>query len=426
MMTPMPNNQRARHPESPFGGLLDFPAAEYWLRLFDAAQARREYPYQPAIGRREGNIVEVDGEPYLLVSAYDYLGLLGDPAIEAAAMDAIRRYGTGTSGVRLLTGTLDLHLLLEEALALFTGKEAAMTFSSGYAANLSLLSALITADDHVYADQFIHRSLVEGLRLSGCPVTYFRHNDAGHLERLLARQQGHGRTFIISEGVFSMEGDMGCVRDLIALRNRFGAFLIVDEAHSLGMLGRGICAYSGLDPADVDIITGSLSKAIPAQGGFVAGSRALITFLQHTAPTYIFSSALNPPALAAALKALEIISREPWRGTVALERAMQLRQKLHRAGFNTGMSGSAVIPVMLGDQDLCLAVTAALRRQHIIASPIVYPAVPRNRVRLRVCTSTHFTEDQMDHLVTGLHHGLDEYRNTREAQVANKDVNPQS
>jgi glycine C-acetyltransferase len=382
--------------------MLEFSAANYWLKSLADATERNIYPYQPPFSQRKGNHVVANGRPYLLVSAYDYLGLLGDPEINRAAIEAIENYGTGTSGVRLLTGTLDLHLLLEQALARFTGKEAAITFSSGYAANLSFLSTLLTPEDHVFADQFIHRSLVEGLQLSGCKLTYFKHNDPNHLETLLSAPRKSKRNFIVSEGVFSMEGDMCCLKELVTLRNRYHSFLILDEAHSLGMLGHGICAYNHIDPAEVDIITGSLSKAIPAQGGFVAGSKQLISYLQHTAATYIFSSALNPPSILAAHKALELIQAQPQRSETALNKASQLRKKLHQAGFSTGTSSSAIVPVFLGNQENCLRVTAKLREMEILASPILFPAVPRNQTRLRVCTSVHFEESQMEALTHAL------------------------
>lgn len=384
------------------GNILGFTAAAYWLKMFEDANLRNIYPFQPPISQRSGNYALAYGRKFLLVSAYDYLGLLGEPAINKAAMEAIENYGTGTAGVRLLSGTLDLHLLLEKALALFTQKEAVITFSSGYAANLSLLSTLLTPDDQVFADQFIHRSLIEGLQLSGCKVTFFRHNDPGHLESLLSRPGRSRRDFIISEGVFSMEGDTCCLEELITLRNRFNAYLIIDEAHSLGMLGKGICAFSNVDPSDVDIITGSLSKAIPAQGGFVAGSQQLITYLQHTAATYIFSSALNPPSILASLKALELIREQPERSLVTLMKADQLRQKLNRAGFSTGSSSSAIVPVFLGNQENCLRVTAKLRELGILASPILFPAVPRVKTRLRLCASYTMEETQMDTLLEAL------------------------
>lgn len=379
--------------------LLEFSSAAFWLKRIEEANEKNLYPYQPPISQRRGHDVIAYGRKYLLVSSYDYLGLLGDPAINEAAIEAIEKYGTGTSGVRLLTGTLDLHILLEKALALYTQQEAAITFSSGYAANLSLLSTLLTPDDHVFADQYVHRSLVEGLQLSGCKLTYFRHNDPGHLETLLSHSRNSKRNFIVSEGVFSMEGDICCLEELVALRKQYDAFLIIDEAHSLGMLGRGICSYAHIDSSEVDIITGSLSKAIPAQGGFVAGSQRLITYLQHTAANYIFSSALNPPSILASLKALELILAQPIRSEITLKKAKLLREKLDKAGFSSGTSTSAIVPVFLGSQENCLSITAKLRENGILASPILFPAVSRNKTRLRLCTSIHFEESQMNTLI---------------------------
>ena len=386
--------------------LLNFTSADYWLRLLEDAHSRDIYPYQLPLSSRQGNHVESNSHKYLLVSAYDYLGLLGHPAINHAAMEAIKRFGTGTAGVRLLTGTLDLHVLLENAIADFTKKEAAITFSSGYAANLSLLAALITPKDEVFADQYIHRSLVEGLHLTKAPVNFYRHNDSAHLEALLKNSSANGRRFILSEGVFSMEGDTCRLGELIELRNRYNGFLILDEAHSIGMLGRGISFYENIKPDEVDIITGSLSKAIPAQGGFVAGSLRLIQYLQHAAAGYIFSSALNPPSILAALTAIELIRQEPVRGKTALLKGYVLRQKLNDAGFSTGNSNTAIVPVHLDNQEMTLQVTAQLKKQNIIASPILYPAVPRHKTRLRLCTSIHFEDEQMDELVAAMRHAV--------------------
>ena len=199
-----------------------------------------------------------------------------------------------------------------------------------------------------------------------------------------------------------MEGDTCHLGELIELRNRYNGFLILDEAHSIGMLGRGISFYENINPDGIDIITGSLSKAIPAQGGFVAGSSRLIQYLQHAAAGYIFSSALNPPSILASLAAIELIRQEPVRSKTALLKGYMLRQKLNNAGFNTGNSNTAIVPVHLDSQETTLQVTAQLKKQNIIASPILYPAVPRNKTRLRLCTSIHFEEEQMDELVSAM------------------------
>ncbi|WP_158750786.1 aminotransferase class I/II-fold pyridoxal phosphate-dependent enzyme, partial [Acidobacterium sp. S8] len=242
------------------------------------------YPFQAPLSTRSGPVVEMDGHRMLMLSSYDYLGLIGDRRVDDAAIEAIRKYGTGTGGVRLLTGTLDLHHQMEQALANFKGTEATITFTSGYAANLAVISALLGPADRVIADALSHRSLMDACRLAGVQVQRFNHNDPASLRYQLENGPEANRTLIISDGVFSMDGDIACLPELIELKREFDCFLLMDESHASGVLGshgRGTDEHFGVPTDEVDIWTGSLAKAIPSNGGFVAVSQRMAIFLQH-------------------------------------------------------------------------------------------------------------------------------------------------
>jgi 8-amino-7-oxononanoate synthase len=381
----------------PDGGLLDFPAAHQWLELVEWGSTRDLYTYQAALEGRSGPRVVVHGRSMLLLSSYDYLGLIGNASIEAASTDALRRYGSGTGGVRLLTGTTELHRELEARLAGFKGTEAALTFTSGYLATMGLVAALFGPGDRVVMDSLAHRSIVDACRLAGVPFRRFRHNDPDSLDRELRREPIPRRTLIIVEGVYSMDGDVCVLRDVVELKKRHGAFLMVDEAHSFGALGatgRGIDEHWGLPACEVDVWVGSLSKAIPANGGFLAGSRELVAYLQHGAAPFMFSSALCPAAAAAALAALRVLQAEPWRLVAAHRNAARLRDGLRALGEDTGGSSTCIVPVLLGGRETAFSVARVLFARGVLASAVVPPAVPQDAARLRLCaTAAHSDED---------------------------------
>src|SRR5580692_7996556 len=273
------------------------------------------YPYQVPLESRTGPWVQAEGRQMLMLSSYDYLSLVGDPRIEAAAIAAVRRFGSASGGARLLTGTNVLHLQIEKDLAAFKGTEAALTFSSGYNANLGVISGLFTPQDRVILDSLSHRSLVDACRLAGVQLQRYRHNDLDSLRDELRSGTGN-RTLIVADGVFSMDGDICPLPDLIQVKREFGCFLMIDESHASGVLGnngRGTDEHFGVAAEEVDIWSGSLAKAIPSNGGFIAVSKELAIFLQHTAAPFIFSAALAPPAVAAVSAALGVLKREPER-----------------------------------------------------------------------------------------------------------------
>jgi glycine C-acetyltransferase len=356
-------------------------------------------------------MVEMDGHRMLMLSSYDYLGLIGDPRVDEAAIAAVRKYGTGTGGVRLLTGTLDLHREMEQAIAEFKGTQAAISFTSGYAANLAVISALFGPADRVIADTLSHRSLMDACRLAGVQVQRFEHNNPASLRHELKNGPDANRTLIISDGVFSMDGDIGCLPDLIALKREFDCFLLMDEAHASGVLGehgRGTDEHFGVATDEVDIWTGSLAKAIPSNGGFVAVSQRLSIFLQHAAAPFIFSGAMAAPAAAAVLETLKILKAEPERVARLHANAAFLRDGLQSLGFDTGLSRTAVIPVMLNDDRRTALFARKLRDYGVLVSPVLFPAVTQGTARLRLCVTAAHTADH-------LHLALDAFAKMRGA-----------
>ncbi|HEX7090535.1 MAG TPA: pyridoxal phosphate-dependent aminotransferase family protein, partial [Longimicrobiales bacterium] len=337
------------------GSLLDTPAVRRWFETFRAGLPQSLYTYQLPLDRRSGPESGVLGSPVVMFSSYSYLGLIGHPRLEAAVQRAVQLYGTSTGGVRLLTGTLALHLELERELARFLGQEAAATFGSGYDANIAAITSLFGPGDVAILDQYAHQSIHDGARMAGCEVRRFKHNDMGDLERRLrqAKNRGASRILIAVDAVFSMDGDQAPLADILELKRRYGAFLLVDEAHSIGAIGargRGISEAQGIDPREIDILTGSLSKAIPSSGGFVAGSQALKIYIQHGSAPYIFSAAMTPANAAAVLEALRILQDEPERMERLRENTRILKEGVTRLGFDTGASTTPIVPLFLGDE----------------------------------------------------------------------------
>lgn len=400
-------------PEDPFGGffgaaggpgaapegLLDTPGAHHWLSLIRETVAADRYTFQQTMEGRAGARVTVGGRPMLLLSAYDYLGLIGHPAVEAAALAAVRSHGTGTGGVRLLTGTTDLHRALEEEIAAFKGVGAALTFGSGYMAALGCVPALVGPRDHVLVDEYAHRSTVDACVLARARLHRFAHNDPEALARELEKVPAGRRALVVVEGVYSMDGDLCPLPEIVALKSRFRFHLMVDEAHSLGVLGatgRGVDEHFGVDPRAVDLWMGSLSKAIPANGGYVAGSRELIYYLQHGAAPFMFSAALCPAAAGTARASLRVLRAEPERLAALRRNAALLRDGLRALGYDVGGSESAVVPVILGDEERTLEVARELFDRGVLVSAVIHPAVARGQARLRLCATAAWTPDDVE------------------------------
>ena len=358
-----------------------------------------EYFYNlPVSELRGGARVLVNGREMGMFASYSYLGLLGHPRINAAARKAVDDFGTGTHGVRTLAGTLTLHQELEETIAEFKETEDAVTFSSGYATNLSVISTLVGRHDYVFSDKLNHASIVDGCLLSGAKFVRFRHNEIDDLEARLKAAPASAAKLVVADAVFSMDGDIIDLPHVAEVCRRHQAWLMIDEAHSVGVLGatgRGIEEHFGT-PGVIDIKMGTLSKTIPSVGGYVAGSADLIRYLRHTARAYIFSAALPPAQAAAAREAFQVILDEPWRVEALKANAAQFLSGLKARGMNTLQSETAIVPVLCGTDDAAFRMTREAQLEDVFALPVVSPAVPEGLARLRATVTAAHTTDEIE------------------------------
>jgi glycine C-acetyltransferase len=368
-----------------------------FLKRAQVLESRHEYFFSRIEGY-EGSWVRSEGKRKLNFCTYSYLGLLHHPEIQSAAQEAIEQYGTGTHGVRLLGGNLEIHEKLESKIAAFLQREAAITFSSGFMTNLAVIGTLLQKGDYVLSDELNHASIVDGCRFSKAEVVTFRHNDIKDLDEKLGRLPDNSRKLIVVDGVYSMDGDIAPVMELIGLRDRHpNSHLMVDEAHSLGVLGargRGIEEHFNCF-GQIDVLMGTLSKTVPAQGGFIAGSGELIKYLRYNARGFVFSAALSPVSAAAALAAFEIIERE---GEERRKRLMSniryFTCRLREEGFDIGDSKTAIVPILLKNEELAFEMARRCNLAGVYAMPVAYPAVAVGTERLRMnVTSTHRRAD---------------------------------
>jgi len=359
--------------------------------------ANRYFYLQPTTGPTNHTVTMVDGREMVQLASYSYLGLIGHPRIDAAAKEAIDVYGTGAGGVRLLTGTTDLHERLEARIAAFTGREDACVYSSGYVANVAIITGLTGPGDLILMDKLDHASIVDGALLSGAKWKTYRHNDMDHLEKQLAQAAGQYNTvMVVADSVFSMDGDVMDLPRTVELCREYGARLMVDEAHSIGALGatgHGIEEHFDMVGA-IDIKMGTLSKAIPSVGGYLAGTHELVDYQRHMSRPFIFSAALPPAQTAAAIAAFDVIEDEPERVTQLHEVTRRYSEGLKAQGWNTMDSTTCVVPVLVGEEAKTMDLTRMLFDRGIFVCPIVHPAVPRGMDRLRTCLmATHTAED---------------------------------
>ncbi|WP_423226093.1 aminotransferase class I/II-fold pyridoxal phosphate-dependent enzyme [Candidatus Amarolinea aalborgensis] len=360
------------------------------------------YYFLQPVAELDGAHVEVRGRRKLMFASYSYLGLLNHPRINEAAKAAIDRFGTGTHGVRILAGTLTLHEELEQTIARFKGTDDAITYSSGYATNLATISTLVGRNDWVLSDKWNHASIVDGCLLSRAEFVRFRHNDMNDLARQLRKAPAGVSKLVVADAVFSMDGDIVDLPALVEVCRRYGARLMIDEAHSLGVLGktgRGIEEHFDM-PGAIDIKMGTLSKTIPAIGGYIAGSQELITYLKHVARAFVFSAALPPPVAAAAKAAFEVLEDEAVERKTILQRNVEhFLGGLKALGFNTGRTVTPIIPVIVGTDERAMAMTHLLQEDGIFALSVLPPAVPEGTSRIRAnVTAAHTVEDIDDAL----------------------------
>lgn len=370
----------------------------------DALRAADRYFYlQATVGKTNHTVDMKDGREMIMLASYSYLGLIGHPAIEEAAVRAVQEYGTGAGGVRLLTGTTDLHERLETRIADFTKREDACVYSSGYVTNMAIITGLTGPGDLVLMDKLDHASIVDGCLLSGAKWRTYRHNDMEHLEKLLERAAGeYGSILVVADSVFSMDGDIMDLPKTKELCERYGARLMVDEAHSIGALGatgHGIEEHFDMI-GSIDLKMGTLSKSIPSVGGYCAASRDIVEYLRHMSRPFIFSAALPPAQTAAAIAAFDVIEAEPWR--VERLHAVQdaYAEGLRSQGWDTMLASTCVVPVLVGDETATMDLTRMLFDRGVFVCPIVHPAVPRGTERLRTCLMATHTDEDLDRVLS--------------------------
>jgi len=369
------------------------------------AQAAGIYPYFRKIESDQDTVVTIDGRKVLMFGSNSYLGLTNHPEVKAAAIAAVEKYGTGCAGSRFLNGTLDTHIALEKALAEFAGKEDAIIFSTGFQVNLGTISCLLGREDYIIWDALNHASIIEGIRLSPAKSLRYKHNDMAALERRLQQCDPERIKLIVVDGVFSMEGDLCKLPEIVQLAEKYGASVMVDEAHGFGVLGdhgRGVCNHFGLTD-HVDLIMGTFSKSFASIGGFIAGSKTTINFIRHQARSYIFSASCTPAATAAAHKSLEIMLREPERVLALQEKTRYCLDRFRKLGFEIGNTATPIVPLFIRDNEKTFRVTAMLFEEGVFVNPVVAPAVAPEDTLIRFSLMATHTYEQLDEAISKIH-----------------------
>lgn len=363
-----------------------------------AAEALGCYPYFIPIQSQAGPEVMVDGRPMLMFGSNNYLGLTQHPSVTEAAIKAVEKYGTSCTGSRFLNGTLDLHVQLEQRLAEFTRKPASLVFTTGYQTNLGVISALVGRHDVVVIDRTDHASIVDGCRLGWGEIIKYRHNDMEHLEQVLAANAEQHGVLLIVDGIFSMEGDLSNLAEIVRLKKKYGARLILDDAHGVGVLGesgRGTAEHFGVE-SEVDLIIGTFSKSIASTGGFVAGDADILYYIKHHARSMVFSASIPPASAAAALAALDVIESEPERRQHLWKIVAAWKSGLESLGMDTGATATQIVPIIVGDDMKLAFFWRRMFDYGLYANAAVPPAVDPGRALIRSsCIATH-TEEHLD------------------------------
>jgi len=371
---------------------------EKCFRYTAAREAKRAgyYPYFQAIESGQGSEVTIRGKRMIMIGSNNYLGLTSHPKLQEAAIAAVKKYGSGCTGSRFLNGTLDIHEELEAKLAEFMRKEAALVFSTGFQTNLGTISTLVGRGDVVITDRADHASILDGCRLSFGKLMKFKHNDMEDLERVLKTCDKKGKLIVV-DGLFSMEGDIADLPHIVGLAKKYGARVMVDDAHSIGVLGengRGTAEHFGLMD-EVDIVMGTFSKSFASIGGFVVAKEEVVDFIKHTSRALIFSASPPPASVAVVLAALEIIKSEPERRRKLWENTWMMLKGFKDMGFNTGRSQTPVIPIIIGDQMKTFTYWRRLFEEGIFANPAIPPAVPPGRSLIRTSYMATHTEEEL-------------------------------
>lgn len=373
----------------------------------DARTARESgyYPYFCVIESESDSSVRVDGRELVMLGSNNYLGLTTHPHVRERAAEALAEYGTSCTGSRLLNGNLDIHEELEDRLARFVGKERALVFSTGFGANIGTISALVGRHDTVVIDKNDHASIYDGAKLSFGKIERFEHNDVDSLRSALERASrngnGGGGILVVVDGVFSMEGDIAPLPDMLPVLREFGARLMVDDAHALGVLGprgEGTAAHFGVTD-QVDLIMGTFSKSFASLGGFIAGDELVIDYIKHNSRPFIFSAAMAPPSVGACLGALDVIESEPEHKQRLWSIVERMQEGFRSLGFDTGASETPVIPIVLGEEMLVFEFWRRLMEEGVFVNPVRPPAVPQGHALLRTSYMATHTDAQMDHVL---------------------------
>ena len=382
-------------------GAIEDRISAFKQRL-EGLKANGHYYYLQQVDEVGDTRVKIAGREMIVYSSYNYLGLLHHPHILERSRQALEEWGTGTHGVRVLSGTTKLHNECEAKLANYMGTEDAIVYSSGFMANLTTFDALMGRRDLIISDQLAHASIIDGCRISEADFQRFRHNDTEDLERLLKarrEQSANCGIMVIVDAVYSMDGDVCPLPELSRICRKYEAWLVVDEAHSLGVLGKngkGILEYFDMPISSVDLLTGSLAKTIPSIGGYVAGSKDVITFLRNNARGFVFSAAVPPAALGAIIGSVEVMETEKWRLDKVRSNIKRFVGGLNELGYDTLNTQSCVIPIIVGEDEPTLELTRLCHIDGMFVSPIVPPAVPPKKSRLRANVTAAHTDEDID------------------------------
>ncbi|MBQ8461088.1 MAG: aminotransferase class I/II-fold pyridoxal phosphate-dependent enzyme [Bacteroidales bacterium] len=380
--------------------LLEERLAKYTLP--QQMMAKGIYPYFREIESKQGTEVEMEGHSVLMFGSNAYTGLTGDERVIEAGIKAMRQYGSGCAGSRFLNGTLDIHVKLEKELAAFVGKDEALCFATGFTVNSGVIPTLLTKDDYIICDDRDHASIVDGRRLSFAKALHYKHNDMADLDRTLSKLPDDAVKFIVVDGVFSMEGDLAKLPEIVDFKKKYANVVImVDEAHGLGVFGRqgrGVCDHFGLTD-QVDLIMGTFSKSLASIGGFIAANKVIINYLRHTARTYIFSASCTPAATAAALEALHIIQNEPERIEALWKVTNYALARFREAGFEIGDTESPIIPLYVRDLEKTFIVTAEAFKNGVFINSVIPPACAPQDTLVRFALMATHTNEQVDRAV---------------------------
>ena len=360
------------------------------------------YGYFQPIESAQGPEVMLGGKKFIMAGSNNYLGLANDPAMKQAALDAVQQYGTGVAGSRLLNGNTKIADALEEKLAKFKRKEAGLLFATGYQINLGVVSCLLKKGDYAIVDKLDHASILDGVKMSEGEMVRFKHNDPADLERVLAKLPAEAGKLIIVDGVFSMEGDICPLPEIVKIGKKYGARIMVDDAHATGIIGktgRGTCEYFGLENGEVDLVVGTCSKTFATVGGFVVGDADVIHYMRHNARSQIFSASMPPACIASISKALDLIENDTSRRDNLFRLTANLRKGLEDLGYDLGTSATPILPVHVGSNENCFKMWRALHEMGIFANPVISPAVPPGRSLMRLTLMATHTDEHVQKII---------------------------